>query len=567
MEDSCPEDELLDLAIARQDEGRFAEAFALHKRRMMAEPRLHKTDAVRLLGWNNSTRQQVPELEGIFAATRVGQSFRPLLHDVESNNKSMGQSARQVFDHYGYCLDAGRQILLTLLGSVEDDHQQQRIFSGNSFFNHRHDLPALELHVLHDNNTDHPKPTMGLNVLLYLFLFGLAVERDLVIQAIGQDECNALFRAGLLQPSLALQGDVVASVQVYPLSTSDLFPSDGTTNNSSSSEKSNNTLLLLPTDWPLESFHPKRNAIMPIGYDTLELCALSAGDDNIRTEGPNNILDLCCGCGVQGLLWITCHPNSWSQLVLVDINPRACHYVMASLALNGLLRMENNNKIHVLQGNLYDPIRVHLSEDMTFQRILTNPPFVADFCNTTTDGGALYAGSGICGLDAVHDIVNRCFQYLAADDNGQLLMVTELPNVQQSCQLLESFLAPPKEDSRNNKEHSISIAYVVADVETVQEYAQERAEERGTSTNHHQRNQWEADMQQHGIHNRALVLAAIGQSSSMGQGSILRLFPYEDQTWSGSDAVLEDPADEDDAFLTLAGVMFARNALLSGNGA
>ena len=50
---------------------------------------------------------------------------------------------------------------------------------------------------------------------------------------------------------------------------------------------------------------------MPVGYNTLELLSLSSGSRLFKNEENNNknhrecptdrVLDLCCGCGIQGL--------------------------------------------------------------------------------------------------------------------------------------------------------------------------------------------------------------------------------------------------------------------------
>ena len=207
----------------------------------------------------------------------------------------------------------------------------------------------------------------------------------------------------------------------------------------------------------------------------------------------------------------------------------------------------------LLWAALPPPPVAHFQTFVSFARILTNPPFVADFVAPAQGSGALYAGSGIHGLNAVQEIVSDCSEYLELRQSANLLMVTELPNVEQSCELLQSFLP--------SANHRISVAYIVDDVETVQEYAKERAEERGDGANQQQhRLRWEADMQARGITNRALVLAAIQPYESQS----LKLFAYERQ--SCNDVTDSNPADEEDQFLTPGGVSFARNALLSWTG-
>eukprot|EP00957_Ditylum_brightwellii_P012310 930030-Ditylum_brightwellii.AAC.1 len=85
------------------------------------------------------------------------------------------------------------------------------------------------------------------------------------------------------------------------------------------------------TDWPMESMQSTKHAIMAVGYDTLELLALSAvprgyyrsigttSDDHHQTDRQQRrttrrLLDLCCGCGIQGLWAFQCAQQHHQQL-------------------------------------------------------------------------------------------------------------------------------------------------------------------------------------------------------------------------------------------------------------
>ena len=110
----------------------------------------------------------------------------------------------------------------------------------------------------------------ALGLLQGLFLFGLAISRDLLRATIGDVEALHLVETtgGLMH----------SAFQVYPLTT----PKP----------------LYLCTDWPVESLVSKRSeAVMSVGYDTLELVAAQ-----LMVGSKEATLDAFCGCGVQGIV-------------------------------------------------------------------------------------------------------------------------------------------------------------------------------------------------------------------------------------------------------------------------
>lgn len=111
---------------------------------------------------------------------------------------------------------------------------------------------------------------------------------------------------------------------------------------------------------------------MPIGYDSLELVALTSGLDLFSSSGceSKKILDLCCGCGVQGIHAVLSSfykrksriSEIRLELLSMDINRRACHFVTANSCLNFSFdkdmeekRFGRNIIIHSIQGDLYTP--------------------------------------------------------------------------------------------------------------------------------------------------------------------------------------------------------------------
>ena len=124
--------------------------------------------------------------------------------------------------------------------------------------------------------------------------------------------------------------------------------------------------------------------------------------------------------------------------------------------------------------------------------------------------------------------------------------------MEQSCLLLQGFLPEGRKGSAG-----VAVAYVQADVETVQDYARERAKERGLNPNGYGQCEWENAMHEQGVYNRALVLACItrGQDSSSPE-----LNSYDEESLVATSL---EVADEEDMFLTRRGIEFARTTILS----
>jgi len=217
-----------------------------------------------------------------------------------------------------------------------------------------------------------------------------------------------------------------------------------------------------------------------------------------------------------------------------------------------------------------------------FHYILCNPPFVAvpktRRNDATTLSPALYsAGGGADGMNLLRRILSDCFKFLIIDDDDpyskssmsctmipSLLMVTELPNVEESCELIQSFL-----DTSMKEKSCIRITYVEDDVESVHEYSKEREIEAGIYVN---TRDWTREPESDGIRNRALVLLSISyyNSNGIGQESSKQIIPFRGLSISSSscddfddcDSLNLNEADAEDAFLTQEGINFHRNFLL-----
>ena len=94
-----------------------------------------------------------------------------------------------------------------------------------------------------------------------------------------------------------------------------------------------------------------------IGSDSLRLA------ENVVWDRDAEILDLCSGSGIQGLL----AARSGGRVVCVELNEKALPVIKFNAALNGLA-----DRMEIRAGNLYDA----LQEGETFDYIYANPPFL-----------------------------------------------------------------------------------------------------------------------------------------------------------------------------------------------
>ena len=88
--------------------------------------------------------------------------------------------------------------------------------------------------------------------------------------------------------------------------------------------------------------------------------------------GKGNLLDLCCGSGVQGIVAVRCGYASSADLV--DVNLRALRFTAFNARLN---RVANKCRMH--HGDLYDALASKTKKRGTrrfFDGITANPPFV-----------------------------------------------------------------------------------------------------------------------------------------------------------------------------------------------
>lgn len=480
----------------------------------------------------------------------------------------LGKRVYDIFQNAGYNYWNCRTMLVDVLSSNDDGVQPSswnRIYSASSFFEHRHEA----YHAFYE-----AKSTVNLvglrasdepgRVIAGLFLFGISLGRTSVSSAIGEENTITLIDAGLLRNHPADATYLVSEVQIYPLD-ADVFEW-----RTEEEARSSSSGVYCMTDWGMESLRSPRNAVMTIGYDSLELLALTSGKDIFTPttgggDATSRVLDLCCGCGIQGIFAAKRSP-SWSnpsvrtELLAMDVNTRAVRFAMANACLNGLFVSEEEEdlfgttpfKYSSIEADVYEPVGGISDVDRfsrqigRFDYILCNPPFVAvpSAKNMVGMAPALYAvGGGRDGMNVLRCILKQCFDVLADGIDQQLLMVTELPNIETSCALLSSMLPSTAR---------VRVAYIEDDVETTDDYAKEREVEAGfdiatrdwnPSSNH--------------IVNRALALMSISRAISSDMDLFCFRTEFDSEIVPGS-----ANTDEEDQFLTQHGILFSREHLL-----
>lgn len=102
------------------------------------------------------------------------------------------------------------------------------------------------------------------------------------------------------------------------------------------------------------------DASIYIGPDSLTLAAYLAGLGRPNTW--TRALDLCTGSGIQAIFLAA----TTTEVIAVELNEQAVHAARFNALLNGVAE-----RIHVYQGNLYEPVPAGL-----YDVIVSNPPFI-----------------------------------------------------------------------------------------------------------------------------------------------------------------------------------------------
>ncbi|MEW6381604.1 MAG: carbamoyltransferase C-terminal domain-containing protein [bacterium] len=154
--------------------------------------------------------------------------------------------------------------------------------------------------------------------------------------------------------------------------------------------------MILPEDQIDES------PVMYLGLDSMGLVYTAPQCD------ADQLLDLCCGSGVQGLV----ASRYARQVTCVDINPRSIRFSRFNAQLNGI------RNVRFCKGNLYEPVR-----GRKFDTILANPPFVP-----SPKSEYRFRDGGGRGEDILSRIIKESAHHLAKD--GKLFIVSDLVDVE-----------------------------------------------------------------------------------------------------------------------------------------
>ena len=140
-------------------------------------------------------------------------------------------------------------------------------------------------------------------IYMYLFLFGIAMGEQIVLNTLGSDQVQTLQDARLLRVSPFSRQDekygttndrnnevpLIVEYQIYLLPTNCFV--EGLADRQSISNTwidEFNYQLFFIIDWPLESLRLPRDAIMAVGYDILEWMALLSGTELFRRENGDD---------------------------------------------------------------------------------------------------------------------------------------------------------------------------------------------------------------------------------------------------------------------------------------
>jgi len=178
--------------------------------------------------------------------------------------------------------------------------------------------------------------------------------------------------------------------------------------------------LLIATDFEQTFSSEGLEPVMYISEDSLALvCGAPRGK-------VSNVLDVCCGSGIQGIVALRHYAE---RATFLDLNPRAVRFTKFNLAFNGFSHRVDG--LHL--GNLYNS----LPPSATFDAIVANPPFVPNPQGIASGAGAMFGNGGDTGEDVFSAIVQGASQLLRS--GGRLSVVSMAPNVEELPERIKSW--------------------------------------------------------------------------------------------------------------------------------
>ncbi|CAJ1358045.1 unnamed protein product [Effrenium voratum] len=252
---------------------------------------------------------------------------------------------------------------------------------------------AIEAHLaewcLQDNHADRSV----LRDLIKLFLLHAVMPVKEVHAAIGAQACQILMDHGVLCSHYD-SVSVFASVALWPVGSGD-------------------EALLLATDFESSCFSGEVEPVMYLSEDSLALFAAAP-----RATFVEHAADLCCGCGIQGLLALKTYAR---RVTFVDVNPRCLSFTAFNLATNGLTEGSCLRTRDICADDM---------EDLkSFDAILVNPPFMPNPKNIATGASLLYGNGGDDGERVLSSAVAFASHHLSSQ--GYMLAVSKAPNAEE----------------------------------------------------------------------------------------------------------------------------------------
>ena len=248
--------------------------------------------------------------------------------------------------------------------------------------------------------------------LIMVFLLHKTVPWKILSEFLGESACCLLSQCGVLckmnemVPSSMRSEETASQRAELVFASVALWPVEG---------------LLVGTDFESACFSDQEPS-MYLSADTLALLK-AAPRRRIR-----RVLDVCCGCGIQGLVAL-----SYAEAaVFLDLNPRCISFTSFNLCLNGLS--------HKCEGLLQKDICSDVSLGR-FDAILANPPFMPNPLNIASGASLLFGNGGDNGEDILSSVIRFASQSLSSD--AYLVSVSKAPNVKAFGLRLSSWLTSP----------------------------------------------------------------------------------------------------------------------------
>jgi Methyltransferase small domain len=254
-------------------------------------------------------------------------------------------------------------------------------------------------HVDHTSSMRLPPPADALDVLIRVFLLGLASTPAALQAAVGNEALAALQSLVLVSRCPAQPSLLLPHVQLFPLNVNaavagvspldvvlatDLPPPSSAALAEEPVMYISSCSVALVQHWRALSYSRQQctaaaasvggrsttsgttGAANAAGSAAAAAAAAGSGDavGATSTAASIKLLDLCCGSGVQGLCAAAADPAV--TVTAIDLSPRAVRFTRFNAALNGLAA-----RVHAAEGDLYSDSPLE-----EYAAVLANPPFV-----------------------------------------------------------------------------------------------------------------------------------------------------------------------------------------------